>query len=119
VLDYLDLSNSSIHWNPSFIGTDHDWKLESLDSFLNLLYSSITHPGEVDSILWTPSSRHGFAVKSFYNMLQSGDHSSFPWKTIWKVKAPPSITFFLMTIAMSRILTADNLITNNQSKPLN
>jgi len=60
-------------------------------------------------MLWTPSSRHDFAVKSFYNMLQSGEHSSFPWKSIWKVKAPPRIVFFLWTVVMGRILMTDNL----------
>jgi hypothetical protein len=39
VLDYLDLSSPHIHWNPSFITATHDWELESIDSFLNLLYS--------------------------------------------------------------------------------
>jgi hypothetical protein len=35
--------------------------------------------------------------------------SSFPWKSIWKVKAPPHITFFLWVTAWGRILTVDNL----------
>jgi len=57
VSDYLDLSNSLIHWNPSFVRVAHNWELESLDSFLNLLYSSNTHLREVDSMLWTPSCK--------------------------------------------------------------
>jgi hypothetical protein len=60
-------------------------------------------------MLWTPSSSHGFARKSYYKMLQSGEHSSFPWESIWKVKAPPRIAFFLWTAAKGRILTVDNL----------
>jgi hypothetical protein len=50
---YLDFSSSLILWNPSFIRTAHDWELESLNSFLNLLYSSNTHLGEVNCMLWT------------------------------------------------------------------
>jgi hypothetical protein len=38
--------------------------------------------GEVDSMLWTPASSHVFAVKSYYKMLQSGEHSSFSWESI-------------------------------------
>jgi hypothetical protein len=34
VSNYLDPSNSSLHWNPSFIRAIQDWELESLDSFL-------------------------------------------------------------------------------------
>jgi hypothetical protein len=51
VLDNLDLFSSPIHWNPSFNRATHDWELESLDSFLNLLYSSNTHSREIDSML--------------------------------------------------------------------
>jgi hypothetical protein len=50
VSNYWDLSSSPTHWNPSFIRAAHDWELESIDSFLNLLYSSNTHPGEVDNM---------------------------------------------------------------------
>jgi hypothetical protein len=37
---------------------------------------------EVDGMVWTSSSCHGFVVKSYYAILQSGDHSSFPWRSI-------------------------------------
>jgi hypothetical protein len=96
-------------WNLSFIRDAHDWKIESLDYFLTLLYSMNPLPGVMDSMVWTPSSRHGFAVKSYYTMLHSGEHSSFPWKSIWKVNAPPRIAFLLWAMALGRILTVDNL----------
>jgi hypothetical protein len=76
----------------------HDWEIASLDSFLTLLYSMNPLPGVMDSMVWTPSSRHGFAVKSYYTMLTSTGSEEldpFPWKSIWKVKAPPGIAFFL------------------------
>jgi hypothetical protein len=38
--NYLDLSSSFIHWNPSFNRVARDWELESFDSFFSLLYSS-------------------------------------------------------------------------------
>jgi hypothetical protein len=67
--NYLDLSGSHNHWNPSFIRATHDWGLESFDSFFSLLYSSKMHSGEVDSMLWIPSSSHRFTVKSYYTLL--------------------------------------------------
>jgi hypothetical protein len=82
--------------------------LKHSNSFLNLLYFVKPHLGEVDSIVWTPSSHHGLAVKTYNNMLQSGENRSFPWKSIWKVKAP-RIAFFLWATALGRILTVDNL----------
>jgi hypothetical protein len=56
VADWLELSSSFIHWNPSFIRVAHDWELESFDSFFSLLYTLKTHSREVDNLLWTPSS---------------------------------------------------------------
>jgi len=105
----LDLSSPHIHWNPSFFRATHDWELESIDYFLNLLYFLKPHPEEVDSMVWTPFSRHGFAVKNYYNMLLLDEHRSFPCKSIWKVKAPPRIAFFSWAAALGRILTVDNL----------
>jgi hypothetical protein len=109
VANYLDLSNSFIHWNPSFIRAAHDWELESFDSFFRLLYSSKTHPGEVDNLLWTPSGSQKFTVRSYYTLLQLGEHSSFPWRSVWKVKAPPHVAFFLWATTLDRILTVDTL----------
>jgi len=109
VSEYMDLSSPQTLWNPSFIRVAQDWELESLDSFLSFLCSMNPHPGEVDSMAWTPSRRNGFEGKSYYSMLKSGDHSSFPWKSIWKVKAPPRIAFFLWATTLGRILTVDNL----------
>jgi hypothetical protein len=94
VSNYLDLSSSFIHWNPSFVRAAHDWEPKSFDSFFSLLYSLKTHPGEVDSLLWTPSSNHRFTMTSCYILLQSGEHCSFPWRSVWKVKAPPRVAFF-------------------------
>jgi hypothetical protein len=37
VLDYLESSSSSFHWNPSFIRAVQVWELESLDSFPSVL----------------------------------------------------------------------------------
>jgi hypothetical protein len=92
-----------------FIRDAQDQEIESLDSFLTLLYSVNPLPGVMDSMVWTTSSPHGFVVKSYYTMLHSSEHSSFPKKSIWKVKGPLRIAFFLWATALGRILTIDNL----------
>ena len=33
----------------------------------------------------------------------------FPWKGVWKVKAPRRVSFFVWTAVWDRILTGDNL----------
>jgi hypothetical protein len=98
VSDYMDHSSPHTLWNFNFTRDVHDWKIESLDSFLTLLYSMNPCSGATDSIVWTPTRRHGFAVKSYYTILSSPNSEelgSFPWKSIWKVKAAPRIAFFL------------------------
>jgi hypothetical protein len=76
---------------------------------LTLLYFVNPLLGAMDSTVWTPLSRYGFAVKSYYTMLHLGEHSSFPWKSIWKVKAPPRIALFLWATTLGIILMVDNL----------
>jgi hypothetical protein len=35
---------------------------------------------------------------------------SFPWKSIWKVKAPSRVAFFLWMATLRKILTLDNFM---------
>jgi hypothetical protein len=56
-----------------------------------------------------PSCKGIFEVKSFYRVLSSFGSISFPWKSIWRSKAPPKVAFFAWTAIYSKILTLDNL----------
>jgi hypothetical protein len=56
-----------------------------------------------------PSKRSKFEVKSYNHVLTSQNGSSFPWKSIWRVKAPSWVAFFVWTAALRKILTLDNL----------
>jgi hypothetical protein len=78
-------------------------------SFFTLLYSlQGTREGE-DKIWWTPSRKGKFDVKSFYKVLAYNDAHPFPWKSIWRTKAPVKVAFFAWTAALGKILTMDNL----------
>jgi hypothetical protein len=52
-------------------------------------------------------------VKSFYEELTRQDGPSFPWKSIWHVKPPSIMAFFVWTAALGKILTYDNLQKRN------
>jgi hypothetical protein len=39
--------------------------------------------------------------------------SCFPWKNIWRVKAPTRVAFFVWSAALGKILTHDNLRKRN------
>ena len=55
------------------------------------------------------SSSKIFQVRLYYLVLSPADGVLFPWKCIWKPKAPPRVIFFIQTVALGKILTADNL----------
>ncbi len=66
-----------------------------------------------DPIYWKPSRSKVFQVRSFYNALSPKDGVRFPWKCIWQPQVPPRVTFFIWTVALGKILTADNLRRQN------
>jgi hypothetical protein len=74
-----------------------------------------TWGGGLDRICWNPSKKKIFEVRSFFDMLSppsarfEGGRLSFPWKSIWKVKVPFRVSFFVWTATLGRILTLDNL----------
>jgi hypothetical protein len=70
VSEYMDRSSPHTLCNLNFMRDVNDWEIESLDSFLTLLYSMNPRLGVTDSMVWT-SSRHGLAAKSYYTMLTS------------------------------------------------
>ncbi len=98
-----------MHWEVNFTRLIKDWELESVSSFLDLLYSVIVHRYEEDKLIWKLSLDKGFQVKSFYNAICAPGFGSFLWKSIWKTKAPPRVAFFSWTAALGKILTAENL----------
>jgi hypothetical protein len=81
-------------------------------SFFDRLYSSSARHGEGDKLVWNPSKKGLFEVRSFYKELIRKDGPfvpCFPWKNIWRVKAPTRVAFFVWSAALGKILTHDNL----------
>jgi hypothetical protein len=83
--------------------------VEILASFYNCLYSYKFRGVGEDKLWWVPSSKGAFEVRSYYRVLLSHGPISFPWKGIWRTKAPPRVAFFAWTVARGKILTIDNL----------
>jgi len=78
-------------------------------SFYEQLYSTRIRHGEVNRLVWNLSKRMSFEVKTFYRALACQEVVSFPWKGIWRVKAPKRVAFFVWTAALGKILIHDNL----------
>ena len=105
----MECSNGTTQWNIQFTRLIHDWEVEVLALFYRCLYAcKMRGVGEV-KLLWLPSHKGIFEVKSFYQAISSSGSSSFPWKSIWRSKAPPRVAFFAWTAAHGKILTLDNL----------
>lgn len=93
VSDYLGSSDNYIHWNWRFIKAVQDWEFESLHLFLNLLYSSKTHPRELDKILWTPTCNKGFEVKRYYISLFPGEPYYSHVNAFGRLRPHPALLF--------------------------
>ena len=90
-----------------------DWELASLESIFALLCSSKVDGNEEDKVVWVATQSGFFFVKLFYSILSDTGIHPFPWKSIWKVKAPTKVAFFNWTMVRGRILTLDNLTKRN------
>jgi hypothetical protein len=109
VADHLCFLGSMRHWDIAFCRRVHDWELETVASFMDLLYSCPICQGNLDSLCWRPSSQKIFQVRSYYSVLLKPSRISFPWRSVWKAKVPSRVTFFSWTATLGRILTIDNL----------
>ena len=93
VADHLCYQNESMVWSLNFIRPAQDWELESISSFMDLLYRSGVKGCGLDKVCWQGSLGKGFQVKLFYKALIPHIGVSIPWKSIWKLKVPPRVSF--------------------------
>ena len=80
-----------------------------ISSFMDVLYQSDVKGCGQDKVWWQGSIGKGFQVKLFYKALLPSNGLSVPWKSIWKTKVPPRVSFFVWIATMDRILTMQNL----------
>ena len=96
-------------WNVRLQRDPNDWELGVVDEFLRVLGSNLPHNENGDRMRWTLTKNGDFDIRSFYNKLRGPLPIIFPWKGVWKVKAPRRVSFFVWTAAWDKILTGDNL----------
>ncbi|XP_059654430.1 uncharacterized protein LOC132301171 [Cornus florida] len=114
VVDCYHLDNGRLSWDVRFRRHCQDWEIEDVSRFLELLYSQVISFGGSDWWFWIPTSHGRFEVRSFFRCLPVGHGDPFPWKSIWRSKAPRKVAFFAWTSVLGKILTQDNLRRRNQ-----
>uniref|UniRef100_A0A2N9G078 Reverse transcriptase domain-containing protein n=1 Tax=Fagus sylvatica TaxID=28930 RepID=A0A2N9G078_FAGSY len=97
VAEYMQFSHGNLHWEVKFVRNLQDWELDSLVSFLSRLYSVSINDSGLDRMCWQRDSKTEFSVHSYYCCLHVPNPVQFPWKGVWKSKAPPRVAFFLWT----------------------
>ena len=80
-----------------------------VDAFLCTLGSNSPPIENGDCMQWKVLKNGDFDIRSFYNKLRGPLPIIFPWKGVWKVKAPRQVFFFVWTAVWDKILTGDNL----------
>ena len=93
----------------SFIRRPNDWEMGVVDDFLCTLGANLPPIVNGDRMRWKLTKNGAFNIRSFYNKMRSPLPIIFPWKGVWKVKAPRRVSFFVWTAVWDRILTGDNL----------
>ena len=96
-------------WDVRFIRGPNDWEADVVNDFFHLLASNSPLATNGDRMRWKLTKNGDFTIQSYYHKLHGSFPFTFPWKGIWKVKAPRHVSFFVWTATWDRILTGDKL----------
>ena len=97
--------SSDVH----FIRDFTDWEMVEGVTFLRILGANIPLMDVGDRMRWKLKPNGDLDIRSYYNKLRDSPSIVFPWKCIWRVKAPKHVSFFIWCVAWNKILTGDNL----------
>ena len=77
VAGLMSHSNGMLHWDVIFTRSVQDWELESISSFMDLLYSNLGQGLGEDKLSWGNPDSKVFNVKRSYRCLSSPPSRSF------------------------------------------
>ena len=96
-------------WKVPLLRNPNDWESGDVDDFLHTLGDNLPPSEQRDRMIWKLSKKGEFDVRSFYDKFRCPLPIIFPWKGVWKVKAPVYVSFFVWSAAWEKILTGDIL----------
>jgi hypothetical protein len=71
--------------------------------------STINYSDEEDSMIWQFSSDGRFSVQSLYKVVNFRGIQPVFASSIWDIKIPPTIQYFMWLLSKNKLLTRDNL----------
>ena len=77
------------HWDLHFSRSIQDRELDSLDRFMDLIYSSSVSGRGDYKMGWKPDKSRGYEEGGYYQLLCPSNLVLFPGKIIWGTKIPP------------------------------
>uniref|UniRef100_A0A2N9IZP3 Reverse transcriptase domain-containing protein n=1 Tax=Fagus sylvatica TaxID=28930 RepID=A0A2N9IZP3_FAGSY len=90
-------------WNVTFVRDFNALEVDLVARFFHFLHSNNVPIAAttlaLDGLRWKLCKDGVFTSRSFYYALIDRRGVSFPWKSIWRVKAPPRVVFFIWTAA--------------------
>ena len=82
-------------WDVCFIRGPNDWEADVMDDFFQFLASNLPLVTGGDRMRWKLTKNRDFTIRLYYPKLHGSSSIVFPWKCIWKVKAPWHVSFFV------------------------
>ena len=86
-----------------------DWEMDEGLHFPCILGANTPSMDVGDQMRWKLKPNGDFDIRSYYNKLRDSPSVVFPWKSIWRVKVPRRVSFFVWCVVWNMILTGDNL----------
>ena len=86
-------------WDVHFNRGPNDWEVAVVVDFFQFLAANLPSETVGDQLRWKLTKNGGFTIRSYYHKLHGSFSVVFPWKDIWKAKAPRRVSFFVWTAA--------------------
>lgn len=108
---YIGIGEDRV-WNVQLNRNLNDWEIKDYQQLMRIV-SQANMGNTPDCKKWTLGKDGIFAVKSYYRQLtleMGVPVLDFPFKQVWKTKAPPRMTFFTWKACKGSILTINMLM---------
>lgn len=98
-------------WSFNFRRQLNDWELARFTAILKAIDHFKGTTDEEDRLKYRRHSQGQFTVNSAYTRLNHPDQQAqlWSWKSVWKVKLPSEVTYFVWLVVRDACLPQDNL----------